>query len=263
MNISNYIAKSRNKTRNNIFLKTTKIFFCHIPKCAGTALSKAISRQVYPAYQQLLIPNYAVNLEAGKNAASICHLSKVEARQVINAYNLSLDKYKYGHGHVYCRPDLVDAFRDQWHFITILRNPIERWISEYTYNTYKSHKWAKNILSLEDYLLSEKGKGTAESFLRYFSNIPYPYEGETQIYIEEAVKNLRSFSVVGTLEDFDGWCNRFETVFGTKLVVKRTNTSPKKETSEQIKNDDRIMKMIAKLCESDMQIYQRIVEQIN
>lgn len=262
MNIRDYLAKSRNKIRKNLLHNTTKIFFCHVPKCAGTALSKAVSRQAYPLHQQFLIPNLTVSLEAANKAASICSFSKVEARQTILAYNLSLDKYKYGRSHIYCRPSLVEALRDRWHFITILRNPIERWISEYTYNTYKSHKWVKNKLQLEDYLQSAKGKGTGESFLRYFSNIPYPYHGDPQIYIEEAVKNLRSFSVVGTIENFDEWCNTFENVFGKKLIVERMNTSPKKEIIEQIKNDDLIMKKIANLCESDMSIYQQIAESI-
>ena len=260
MKIREYIATSRNKIRNNLLQSATKIFFCHVPKCAGTALSKAISRQVYPVYQQLLIPTFSVNLEPSKKAARICSLSMVDTRQVIIAYNLSQAKYKYGHGHVYCRPGLVEGLLKQWHFITILRNPIDRWISEYTYNTYKSHQWAKNNLSLEEYLQSEKGKETGESFLRYFSSIPKTFKGDPQIYIDEAIKNLRSFSVVGTIENFGEWNSRFEKVFGKKLIVERTNTSPKREISKQIKSDVRTMEIIAKLCESDMRIYQKIIE---
>jgi len=200
MSYIDLIALQRNRLNASLLGKAKRIFFCHVPKCAGTSLSRAIARQAYPAYQAVLIPNFSVRLEAAKDASTIFALPKVEARQIILCYHLALDRYKFGTGHVYCRPKLVDAYRKKWHFVTILRNPVDRWISEYAYNTFKASNWAKNELSLEDYIQSEKGRGTAESFLRYFSSIPYPYSGDPQLYVDEAIDNLSRFSVVCTVE---------------------------------------------------------------
>jgi hypothetical protein len=254
------LAKYRTRITTDLRRSAPKIFFCHVPKCAGTALSQAIAQQAYPLHQVLLVPRFSFDLEAVQSASTVCSLPKVDVRQVILSYNLASSKYRYGKGHVYCRPRLVDTYRNEWHFVTILRNPVDRWISEYTYNTYKSHHWAKNTLSLQDYIQSEKGKGTAESFLRYFSSIPYPYSGDPKVYIDEAIENLKRFSVIGTVERFDEWCKSFETVFGRKLTIPRINASPKKEVSEQIKNDAFVMDKVASLCDSDMQIYKYFCE---
>jgi len=153
-------------------------------------------------------------------------------------------------------------FQGVWNFVTILRNPIERWISEYIYNTYKAQSWEKNTTPIEDYIETEKGRMTGISYLLYFSNLPTDFAGNRQPYIDEAIENLSRFSVVGVSEDIGNFERQFETVFGKKLGIRQTNVSPKSNLKQRIKEDEALMAKISKLCEADQRVYQRIVEEV-
>jgi hypothetical protein len=150
---------------------------------------------------------------------------------------------------------------DEWDFVTILRDPINRWISEYVYNTYKQGAWEKNTLPLDDYLVSNKATVTGISYVRYFSSMPSDYIGGFDEFINEAIENLRRFRVIGSVETLDNWCDSFEKYFKKKISVPHRNASPKIKVADKIRSDDSIIKKIEKLCEPDLYIYQQIVRQ--
>ena len=235
-----------------------RIFYCHVPKCAGSAVAESIRKRMFYNYKSA---TFEIDLEASKNASQVSSLEMMKVREIVLAYNLSMPKYYFGAGHVYCRPDLVDFYIKKWNFVTLLRNPVDRWISEYVYNTFKNEDWAKNTLPIEDYIESEKGKNSGGSFIRYFSSMPDDYAGSTDVFVDEAVANLGRFSVIGTIENIDGWCESFNARFGKHIAIPRGNASPNTEAADRIRSSDALVRKIAMLCEPDIHIYQRIVEQ--
>lgn len=229
-----------------------KIFNCHIPKCAGTAISAEMLNRLYKGYN---VGSFRIVPEATLNSANMFSINMMRAREIILSYNLSDPHNYFGTGHVACRPLFVKSFNNDWNFITILRNPINRWVSEYVYNTFKKDNWYKNTLPIDEYIKSESGKITGISFLRYFSTMPENYTEGFNEFIEEAINNLNQFSIVGIFEDLDSFSSMFSEQFNKKLYIKKKNESPNNQASDDIKSNKVIMKQIEQLCEPDIRIY--------
>lgn len=246
--------------REQLWKRASKICFCHVPKCAGTSVSNALGVQTFKFQERLLLPNFGLDLAASARAARVSCRSMRDLREELLGYALSLPKYKFVSAHISCRPRLVEEFNVTWNFVTVLRNPVDRWISEYVYNTYKSQSWAKNTLSLEEYVDSEVGKNTGMSYLHYFSHIPNDFEGDLQAYINEAVCNLNCFAIVGISENLNIFAKQYEMVFGKRLNIPRTNMSPNGTKQDEIKKNKFLMKKIEALCVADQIIYQKVIQ---
>lgn len=234
-----------------------RIFYCHVPKCAGAGLSAQIRERLYADFR---VGMFNIDLEASRESASLMGRDMMRLRQDILAYNLARDDNFFGTGHVYCPPRIVNHFRPRWHFVTLLRHPVDRWISEYVYNTYKPLDWAKNTLPLEQYLTTAKGRDTGISFLKYFSSVPDQHRGDFAPFIEEAAANLARFSLVGTVEHLGAWRRAFEERFGVSIQLPRTNTSPNREVARRMRADTSLMTRIERLCEPDLLLYQRMAD---
>lgn len=247
--------------RKTVLEGVCKICYSHVPKCAGVSVRRAIRKQCFKLHERLLIDSFGVNLEASGRVSKITCRPMRDIREELLAYALSLPKYKFASGHIACRPRLVEEFHKTWNFVTVLRNPVDRWISEYIYNTYKTSSWAKNTLPIEEYVESEKGRASGMSYLLYFSNIPEEFVGNMQPYINEALDNLSRFPVVGIYEDMENFVGQFELAFGKRLRIQQINVSPKSELKQRITEDKVLMDKIEELCEADRHVYQRIVEQ--
>lgn len=229
-----------------------KIFYCHVPKCAGTAISSDINNRLYKRFQ---VGTFRIVPEATLCPAKLFSIEMMRAREIILSYNLSNSNNYFGTGHVRCNPKFVNSFNNEWNFITILRDPIDRWISEYVYNTFKKDSWNKNTLPIDEYINSESAITTGISFVRYFSSMPGNYNGNTNEFVEEAIENLKMFNIVGIIENIETFSRLFNQQFNTKLSIKKRNKSPNNQAFINIKSNKSILKKIELHCESDIKIY--------
>jgi hypothetical protein len=251
------LKKKVHSCLDNRNLRLPKVFYCHVPKCAGMAISEIIRRRIFSYH---LVGTFGINLPASQRASQVMSLDMMSSRELILSYHLSIPRNHFGSGHVFCRPKLVDSFLYEWDFVTILRNPINRWISEFVYNTHKISDWAKNTKPIDDYLLSKTGQIAGTIYIRYFSSMPRNYIGNYDKFIDEAVENLGRFSVVGTLEKLDEWRQSFKAHFGKNISISRENVSPNVDAVKEIRSNDSLMRKIELICEPDLRVYQRVVE---
>jgi hypothetical protein len=243
--------------------RVKKICFSHVPKCAGAALGHAIARR-YGILDRILIRNFHLESEASGNASKATSVPVRDLRENVLAYVLAEGKYKYVSGHFRCRPATVAAFREEWHFITMLRHPIDRWISGYVYDRYKLLSWAQTDLSVEQFLESRRGRINGMMYLIYFSNIPQgPLISNYQQYVDEAEANLRSFALVGILENLEEVAQTFCGILGKPLKVTAVNPSPNPQAAEEIRKDKELMERIAEVCQPDIELYRRFVKEPN
>jgi hypothetical protein len=237
-----------------------KICFCHVPKCAGTALVAAL-RNYYSLTDRILFPNFYMDLEASSEAAAATSESMTQVRQDVLAYVLATGRYKYAGGHVPCRPKLVETFRDRWNLITVLRDPVERWISGYVYDRYKTESWSKTEMEIEEYLRSDAGIVSGRAYLWYFSNMPNDASvRDFEPYVEEAVENLRHFALVGAIENMPALVKDFERVFGKPLKISSVNRSPNPGGKQDIRQNAALMDHIREVCRPDTMLYTRLLE---
>ena len=244
----------------NFLSRYPKVFFCHIPKCAGVSLSNAIHASLYPSFFKATRMSSNIDLAGSKVSSELLNIDMTTAREVQLAFSLN-DKYKkFITGHCRARPELVDRFGDSWNFITILRDPKKRFVSEFVYNKFKDSDWAKHDEEIDVYLDSAFARHSATTYARYFSKFTdaddiFKNEGEA---IESAVDNLKNFSVAGTLENLTGWQHKFNNHFNTKIKIDNKNSSPNKSLSSELYKDTSVMERINHLSRIDKAIYEAV-----
>lgn len=242
--------------------KTPRIFFCHVPKCAGTSLVKTIRQTVYPLG---VVPKFDIDLAASFVASTSLNVPMLDVRQNIMAYNLALGSKRFGSGHIPCKPRLVSQFSSDWAFVTVLREPIDRWISGFVYSSYKKTGWFENQLSIEDYLETDHAIKDGRVLLRYFSSakekdISTLTKDLIPEYADEAIENLSSFALVGTSNNLSAWRVQFDNLFNCKLTLGVANSSPNKAVGNWIRQDPDLVARIKELCLPDLNIYQKLID---
>lgn len=241
----------------NIFRPTTKdkICFVHVPKCGGQSIKSAIGG------------NYNSRLATVRmKAAPSLNGSLVEGRnhQKLNAYREDILRYFLSDpslglvmGHYPCRRETLSFFSAEWKFVTILRNPVDRFISHYLYNTFKKSEHFQQDQPLDEFLETPRAEASGQMYVRYFSH--FPNEGSLTEGIDVAKQVLDDFSLVGTLENLDDWKVDYQCQFGGKLKIGRTNSSPSgaKRAKNEITKDQ--MDRIQLLCKSSMEVYSHVL----
>lgn len=242
-----------------VIKKQPKFVFTHVPKCAGSALSISLLEGLY----SVIIRNSP--LTTGIDAKLALEVSKTtgiydqKVRQIHLATFLESNKKVFVTGHCYAPPKLVSKFKDSWNFITVLRDPTDRFISEYVYNTYKDVGWKKNTLSIDDYIKTDEMLKSGVTYARFFSGLDFKeIIANPETAIELSVNNLKDYYKVGFLHQLDQWIEEINKEFGVSIKTNTTNSSPNKSVVSEIRSDSAKIKRIKELCSIDYAIYSQI-----
>lgn len=256
------VARLKEGVRSRLEADERRICFSHVPKCGGSSIGRSLSRQMYSFWERRALPRFSINIRASERTARALGNPMVNVREEVLAYILSNSDHRMAGGHVACRPALVKAYSKEWQFVTVLRDPVQRWLSEFVYNTLKSSDWAKNSLPIKEYVESTTGQYVGATFLRYFSSMPDTDIHNSMDYVDEAEENLASFAVVGILEDLDRFSHDIHLRFGKRIRIPVSNQSPSNAMKSELLKDDALMNRIRELCEADSLLYQRIRERV-
>ncbi|MBT0587613.1 sulfotransferase family 2 domain-containing protein [Alteromonas oceanisediminis] len=251
------LVSSMTQTLKQKVLNHPKVAFIHVPKCAGVSVYDGIFKSLYPAYLKGTPLVTHIDLKGSKRAESLLSIDMMLARQ-INLVSFMHRKHSlFVTGHCYAAPQVVADFAD-WDFVTVLRNPVDRFISEYIYNTYKTSDWHTNTSNFEAYLDTEKALRSGTGYCRYFSG--YAFEDiltqPDDAVVKAAIANLNRFAIVGQLEAMPVFSAQFEQRYTRSLKIPRANTSPNHRLADEIKHNRVYRDRIEALCERDTAIYQ-------
>jgi hypothetical protein len=242
-----------------------RLVFIHIPKCAGSAVRGAIRRTYFPVHHELLSrlrrqPGYAydsIRLEAAHDTAQALGLNLPAFHTALLFYAMSLPKNGFVAGHVPFSRAAADAFASQWQFITILREPISRFLSEYFYNRFKESHYFRIDDDLERYLDTADARRTATQFTNFLTGRHDEYAMPTEADVTAAVGNLERFAVVGFQDDMEGFAAAMAARFGRRPKVPHTNRNPAPAGVRERDIVPAIHERIVELCAADLEIYRR------
>lgn len=246
-----------------------KILFLHIPKCGGTSLRNAISATY--GLRQLVTPNCVNFLDAGSAgyAAAKTGLDVYEFRDVLLAYWFSIPRSRFISGHFALYGNGSGPLSKDWEVITLLREPISKFISGYKYNRYfrnPAHVWREDGVSymerveadIEDFLNTDYALEFGSDFVRQITKCSSVSDAYRDDVIKETIERLEAMRLVGVLEHLERFVSDFERIFEVRLRVPHVNKSPAKRANGIIVTDE-LRKRIAEISEPNIQIYEHFL----
>ena len=239
--------------------KYPKICYVHIPKCGGVSLIDSLYKATYPMWVNAAPVRRTIDLNASKMVANIFGLDMMYVRMILLSEHLARPTNIFVHGHTAVSSKILNEFCHDWKFITVLRDPVDRYISEFVYNTYKSSDWLKNDLNIEQYVDSEKSLNSATTITRFLTGMSYEQilEKGHQRSVDEAITNLDMFFSVGFLDSLSNWKSSLNDRLNIKLSIDVKNSSPNKSATKQITEKKEILDKVNMLCEIDADIYKQ------
>ncbi|GJL56733.1 MAG: hypothetical protein NPIRA02_38650 [Nitrospirales bacterium] len=247
-----------------------KMIYFHIPKCGGSAYRQAIRS----CYLTMDLRKFREIAELDPAASdSVIKLRKksdlpphitdessiFEFRENLLLYYMSSSRVRFISGHFGFSNTIYEASRGNFAFVTVLRHPVERWISAYFYNRYKSSNHRKIDIDIEAYLDSELGRRQGREYAYFLGGVRAGIENEDAELIDRAKENLHKFDVIGFLEHPQHFIDRFEGRFGIRLRLNTTNESPVTKSSRDSILTDEIKAKIQKICTPDLEVYEYAV----
>lgn len=259
----------------NLFRESPKerIFYLHIPKCGGTSLNNALQACFLnwslsdtsnmfnldsSASWETMEKNHGLNLLPNV----VNDYPVMQFRQEVLTYYMCQKHIDYISGHFLFSSHLYNYFSSKYSFITILRNPIKRWISSYFYNKNRQPSKYRKLdnVGIEDYLSSDYGKSQGFEYSKFLGGADQQGEFMTMESVSKAKENLSKFRLVGFLEDMENFVDGFYKHFGRQLKIGYMNQKSSSEAEEITLIENKYYEKIYSICKYDLEIYNYAIE---
>lgn len=241
--------------------------FHHIPKCAGTSVGDAF-RRYYAPWRLRVVPHDAsvrtgCLFANGAATATPAALDLDDPRWLdVHAHRLRLlhtfltEGALAVSGHVIYHPIVHEQFRDSHCFVTILRDPIERFVSQYFYNK-SVNSYARLPDQFGDADLERIGPAWG-SMLTFFlgggeSVGRLEREPDMGKLVTEAKKAVEALNIVGFVDRMEMLRRDIANKIGIQIVVRRRNVGPSRR--ERSAEEEWVREAAKRFCEPDLEVY--------
>lgn len=231
------------------------LVYIHVPKCGGSSFGAALRLRYF--YSQATI-----NLVQSDAAVVALHpLSRGEDR-IIADYDqrareltrLMTRRVRCISGHMRYDSDL--HARNDYAFVTMLRDPVERFVSHYYY-LQRRHPDPSRPDTLKGFLDTEDAARIASQYLFYFAGHSQNRAPNLSRAICVAQSALSRFDLIGDLSDPSGFARDLRRLTGGPIPWLHRNRSPMATSVPHS-----LVARIAALCAPDIAIYQAATGQM-
>jgi len=262
-----------------------KIAFVHIAKCGGTSLDIALRKSLANPHerridrQASIISSLSTFSHEINSIDTACDFSEYHAERLQYLFAQYLDlNWQYVSGHVALNADTLNRYKNDYAFVTMLRDPVKRFISNYIFNklTNSNTYMLPNNLST-DSIIKEANEVINSRRGWHMANTPTMcITGRFPVDIEHAkslsqvfAENISKFSVVGFLNNTNSFARKIENLTGRaihihhKNSVNTINNKPSNEIKTTLKtffNEKSTRNKLDKLCEFELINYKNALE---
>lgn len=148
-----------------------------------------------------------------------------------------------------------DRFRDKYKFVTILRDPVARFLSNYTWSYGKADAHARIEEPFREFLRTDRAARFGATYVEFFCGLPKSADITSSEAIEAAIANLAKFDVVGRLDDLAGFEAQIEQALGIRLRVGHENRATRSSGASDALSDPELRAEVTALCAPDLAVW--------
>lgn len=237
-------------------LSGNRIVFHHVPKCGGTSVGRAL-RLSYFLSQGTVTPIESDKafqvVQESKSPRPVGQVS--DLREMMLLYMLYSD-VRCVAAHIPFSDAAFDRFSGSYSFVTLLRHPVERFISNY----FWSHKHPDGVQhvseSLEEFIGTDRARRLGSTYARYFSGEPAADEFTTK-HAVAAVRNLKRMHLVGFLDDLGRFQGGLRSLTTRRIKIGKENVGHNSSERDRILSGP-LKERILDACAIDLAIWEQI-----
>lgn len=230
------------------------LLFLHVQKCGGTTLRTLIDRN-YERTVNLNEWKYRAGWDVMKNFHAMSPEQQKKRRKLLQSYQALYGHFPFG---------IHTLLQCPYTYITVLREPVDRFISLYEYWRGSSYDERMGDTLAEFSSTNVFGWLLKDNHMvRVFCDgLTIPYGGVTEAHLDSAMENLTQCDFVGIMEEFDttvaclrqflGWEHSTYTQENVNRKRKNRNASASIDPATLAKIEDRVWldrKLYAYACE--------------
>jgi hypothetical protein len=238
-------------------LHNEPVVFFHVMKCGGTSVRNGLALGL--TGQREGAECFELNGEAAKAAAAGKHADNWRFRDGLLAYVLMTEPPPLVMGHFRYRDRFAD-FLETAHFVTVLRDPVERVVSLYKYRRYKDTIDVPVSMSFDDFISHKRWAKEGHAYIDTFCGRD-DLDPRSDEAIAAAVANLRKFAVVGFTDQLAEFARRVGAVVGRPVKMEVTNRSPAPDGERDVTAASR--EHAREVCDPDVRVYEQLCRDAN
>lgn len=230
------------------------VAFVHVPKCAGRSVERGLRKtfklsrahahagvsfeQMSARFGQPII-DQDQRLDVLQNAS--------DQRAAVYAYHLATG-VKCVTGHAPVNAELLKIYGQDRAFVTVLRDPVERFISHFRYS-YQAEGQGRIDLELEDFLKTDRARVFGSMYAKYFAH-------QTNEPNQQEIKDcLEKFAVVGFVDQMPKFETDVRAALNKRVSFGHTNATSKRRKPKPAPIEQDQKSAIEEICAPDIEIY--------
>jgi hypothetical protein len=230
----------------------TPVVFFHVMKCGGTSVRAGLAAAATPRSGAQAV--FELDGTAAKAAAGGTDADNWAFRDALLHYVLEAMPPSVVLGHFRYR-DRHEALAEAAHFVTVLREPVDRIVSLYKYRRFKEGVDVPVSMSFAEYLDSRRWSKEGHAYVDTFCGTA-GLDPRSDEAVAAAVRNLGRFAVIGFTDRLDSFSSRVAARIGRPVSIPMYNTSPAPKDAEVGPAD---LEHARAVCAPDIRVYEQVL----